>query len=172
VRHLTTIEQVPTRELVPYARNAKKHSEGQVQAIAASIREFGFNNPLLIDRANGVIAGHGRLLAAQLLGYEDVPCIRLEHLTENEKRAYILADNRLGELGGGWDSSMLEIEVEAIMAAGVELGFLQLDEIRLDAPRLGDEQGPPPEDFKEYGDDIETNTECPKCGFRWSKGAG
>jgi ParB-like chromosome segregation protein Spo0J len=120
------IEQVATASLVPYAKNAKKHDAAQVAAIAGSIREFGFNNPVLIDADNGIIAGHGRVLAAHQLGLEHVPCLRLTHLTDTQKRAYILADNRLAELGGGWDAEMLAAELEALSADGItmeEIGF-------------------------------------------------
>lgn len=108
------IEHIPTDALVPYARNAKKHDPSQVGSIAASIKEFGFNNPVLIDKDNGIIAGHGRVLAAQKLGLESVPCLRLSHLTDNQKRAYILADNRLAEMGGGWDAAMLHLEMDEV----------------------------------------------------------
>jgi len=108
------IEHITTDSLVPYARNAKKHDPSQVGSIAASIKEFGFNNPVLIDKDNGIIAGHGRVLAAQKLGLESVPCLRLSHLTDNQKRAYILADNRLAEMGGGWDAAMLHLEMDEV----------------------------------------------------------
>ena len=114
------IEQIKTADLVPYARNAKKHDESQVAKIAGSIREFGFNNPVLIDADNGIIAGHGRVMAAQKLGLASVPCLRLSHLSETQKRAYILADNRLAELGGGWDAEMLKLEL-------ADLGDLDVD---------------------------------------------
>src|SRR5258707_8858943 len=86
---------VPLASLIPYARNARTHSEAQVAQIAASIREFGFTNPVLTDGERGVIAGHGRLLAARKLGMAEVPCIELAHLSPAQKRAYVLADNRL-----------------------------------------------------------------------------
>ena len=106
-----TIEHLATASLIPYARNAKKHDASQVAKLAGSIREFGFNNPVLIDADNGIIAGHGRVLAAQSLNLETVPCIRLGHLTDTQRRAYILADNRLAEIGGGWDEEMLKLEM-------------------------------------------------------------
>jgi DNA modification methylase len=114
------LEQIKTADLVPYARNAKKHDEAQVAKIAGSIREFGFNNPVLIDADNGIIAGHGRVMAAQKLALASVPCLRLSHLSETQKRAYILADNRLAELGGGWDAEMLKLEL-------ADLGDLDVD---------------------------------------------
>ena len=119
-------ETLSTASLIPYARNAKKHDASQVAKLAGSIREFGFNNPVLIDKDNGIIAGHGRVLAAQSLGLETVPCIRLGHLTDTQRRAYILADNRLAEIGGGWDEEMLKLELADLAASDLdvaELGF-------------------------------------------------
>jgi DNA modification methylase len=138
------IEQVATASLVPYAKNAKKHDAAQVAAIAGSIREFGFNNPVLIDADNGIIAGHGRVLAAHQLGLEAVPCLRLTHLSDAQKRAYILADNRLAELGGGWDADMLAAELEALSADGItmeEIGF-DADALEELGAGLGDEGNP------------------------------
>lgn len=125
------IEMVAVKKLLPYARNAKKHNAEQVQAIAASIREFGFCNPVLIDKKNGIVAGHGRVLAATQAGLAEVPCIRLGHLTENQRRAYILADNRLAETGGGWDLDLLRAEVG-------EIDFDELKAFTLEDLDLGD----------------------------------
>ena len=121
-----TIEHLATSSLIPYARNAKKHDASQVAKLAGSIREFGFNNPVLVDKGNGIIAGHGRVMAAQSLSLETVPCIRLGHLTDTQRRAYILADNRLAEIGGGWDEEMLKLELADLAALDVdvaEIGF-------------------------------------------------
>jgi len=104
------IEQIKTSALIPYARNSRTHSEAQVAQIAGSIREFGFTNPVLIDADNGIIAGHGRIMAAQKLGLAEVPCIRLEYLTETQRKAYIIADNKLA-LNSGWDEDMLALEL-------------------------------------------------------------
>jgi ParB-like chromosome segregation protein Spo0J len=120
------VEELPTADLIPYARNAKKHDDAQVAKIAGSIREFGFNNPVLIDGKNGIIAGHGRVMAAQKLGLEQVPCIRLDHLSETQKQAYILADNRLAEIGGGWDMEALKIELEELARNEDWLDFDQM----------------------------------------------
>jgi ParB family chromosome partitioning protein len=104
------IETLPTESLIPYARNARTHSAAQVSQIAASIREFGWTNPVLIDDDGGIIAGHGRVMAARKLGMAEVPCIRLSHLTDTQRRAYIIADNKLA-LNAGWDDDMLRIEL-------------------------------------------------------------
>lgn len=102
------IELRPIERLIPYARNARTHSEAQIAKIAASIAEFGFTNPILVDGDNGIIAGHGRLAAARKLGLREVPVIELAYLTPAQKRAYILADNRLA-LDAGWDEEMLAL---------------------------------------------------------------
>jgi hypothetical protein len=107
-------------DLIPYARNAKKHDDAQVMQIAGSIKEFGFNAPVLIDQSNGIIAGHGRVMAALKLGLESIPVIRLTHLDDIQRRAYILADNRLAENGGGWDEEMLKIELKALKESGID----------------------------------------------------
>jgi ParB-like chromosome segregation protein Spo0J len=104
---------IDTNLLIPYINNARTHPDEQVTQIASSIKEFGFNQPILIDADDGVIAGHGRLLAAKKLELKKVPCIRLEHLSESQKKAYILADNRIA-LNSGWDFEMLKMEVEDI----------------------------------------------------------
>jgi hypothetical protein len=120
--------QIGTADLIPYARNAKKHDAAQVAKIAGCIREFGFNNPVLIDSENGIIAGHGRVMAAQKLGLESVPCLRLDHLSETQKQAYILADNRLAEVGGGWDMEMLKVELAALAEADFDLDSIGFGE--------------------------------------------
>jgi len=104
------IETIPIGDLVPYARNSRTHSEEQVAQIAASIKEFGFTNPVLIDSEGGIIAGHGRVLAARQFGISEVPCIRLSHLTEAQRRAYVIADNKLA-LNSGWDEEKLSSEL-------------------------------------------------------------
>jgi DNA modification methylase len=113
---------VPVADLIPYARNARTHSDAQVAQIAASIREFGFTNPVLIDGERGVIAGHGRLLAARKLGLAEVPAIELAHLTAAQKRAYILADNKLA-LNAGWDDGLLAIELGELKLEGFDLAL-------------------------------------------------
>lgn len=111
---------IPVKTLVPYARNSRTHSPQQVDKIAASIREFGFLNPIIIDGENGIVAGHGRVLAAQKLGLKDLPCIEAVHLTEAQKRAYVIADNRLA-LDAGWDNELLKVELQDLDAQGFDL---------------------------------------------------
>ena len=145
-----TVELRPVGDLIPYARNARTHSEAQVALIAGSIREFGFNNPVLVDGANGIIAGHGRVLAARKLGLDSVPVIELAHLTEAQKRAYILADNRLAEQAG-WDRDLLALEVGELGDLGIDLAGLGFEALELDAllahgladPREEDTPAPP-----------------------------
>jgi ParB-like chromosome segregation protein Spo0J len=116
--------------LIPYARNSRTHSPEQVSKIAASIKEFGFLNPVIIDGDSGIVAGHGRVMAAQKLGMDEVPIIEASHLTAEQKRAYIIADNRLA-LDAGWDDEMLRVEFADLEAEGFDLALtgFTLDEI-------------------------------------------
>lgn len=123
-------KDTPVETLIPYARNARTHSEAQVAQIAGSIKEFGFCNPVLIDKDGGIIAGHGRVLAAQKLGLKVVPTITLGHLSETQKRAYILADNKLA-LNAGWDDEMLKVELESLKADGFDMALAGFDDIEL-----------------------------------------
>jgi DNA modification methylase len=118
--------------LIPYARNSRTHSDEQIAQIAASIKEFGWTNPILIDGDNGIIAGHGRLSAARKLGHEEVPVIELKDLTETQRKAYIIADNRLA-LNAGWDNEMLTIELNELLADGFALDILGFDPKEIDA---------------------------------------
>src|SRR5450755_4525451 len=122
----THIEHWPISRLIPYARNARTHSDAQVAQIAASIREFGFTNPILVDGERGVIAGHGRLLAARKLGMVEVPTLELAHLTPAQKRAYVLADNRLA-LSAGWDEDLLRIELGELKTERFDLVLTGFD---------------------------------------------
>jgi hypothetical protein len=114
------IEQVKIDKLIPYARNSRTHSDAQVAQIAASIKEFGFTNPVLIDETGSIIAGHGRVMAARKLAIIDVPSIRLTHLTDAQKKAYIIADNKLA-LNAGWDDEMLAVELTDLKDMGFDL---------------------------------------------------
>jgi hypothetical protein len=124
------IEHWLIEKLIPYARNPRTHSDAQVAQIAASIAEFGFNNPILVDTKAGIIAGHGRLLAARKLQLKEVPVIILDHLTETQKRAYILADNQLA-LNAGWDESLLRIELAALQEEDFALDLIGFEDVEL-----------------------------------------
>ena len=126
------ITQKKVDSLIPYVKNSRTHSDAQVAQIAASIKEFGWTNPILVDGDNGIIAGHGRLMAARKLGYKEVPTIELADLTETQKRAYIIADNRLA-LNAGWDNEMLTIELNDLLADGFALELLGFDPKELNA---------------------------------------
>jgi ParB-like chromosome segregation protein Spo0J len=117
------VEYRPVASLEPYARNAKKHSKAQVGQIAESIKRFGWTNPVLVDAHDGIIAGHGRVLAAKAMGMKQVPVIVLRGMTEDQKRAYVLADNRLNELSE-WDKPILMDELRELSADGFDLDFL------------------------------------------------
>ena len=153
-------------DLIPYARNSRTHSDTQVTKIASSIKEFGFLNPVLVDEANGIMAGHGRVMAAQKLGMTHVPCLQIGHLTTSQKRAYIIADNRLA-LDAGWDEEMLRVEFAELTDNGfnLELTGFELGEItniNLDGESLINDD----DDFKEV--DVEQmECICPKCGFEF-----
>ncbi len=127
----TKIEWRSVDKLIPYAKNARTHSDEQVAQIAGSIKEFGFNNPVLVDKDNSVIAGHGRLMAARKLGMDKVPVVELEHLTESQRKAYVLADNRIA-LNSGWDTSMLSLELQDLKD-DIDLSLLGFDPDELDA---------------------------------------
>lgn len=131
IRVHSTIETLPIDALVPYARNSRTHSPEQVAQIAASIREFGFTNPVLIDEAGGIIAGHGRVLGARAVGMDAVPCLRLVGLSEAQKRAYVIADNKLA-LNAGWDDALLALEMRDLQGMDFDLGLLGFDTSEID----------------------------------------
>lgn len=124
------IQQVSVEKLIPFARNSRTHSDKQVAEIAASIKEFGWTNPILVDGDKGIIAGHGRLLAARKLNMDTVPVIELAHLTETQKRAYVIADNKLA-LNADWDDQLLTIELNDLLADGFALELLGFDKDEL-----------------------------------------
>ena len=135
------IEQWPTAKLLPYARNARTHSEEQVAQIAASIAEFGFTNPILAGSDGIIVAGHGRLAAAQKLGLERVPVVVLDHLTPTQRRALVIADNRIAE-NAGWDDAMLRIELEALQLEGFDIDLTGFDADALAELLAGDARSP------------------------------
>jgi DNA modification methylase len=117
------IQQKPIKDLIPYINNSRTHSDEQVAQIAASIKEFGWTNPILVDGTNGIIAGHGRLAAARKLGMDNVPVIELAHLSDNQKKALIIADNKLA-LNAEWDTTVLSLELEALQNTDFDLSLL------------------------------------------------
>jgi ParB-like chromosome segregation protein Spo0J len=138
------IEMLAVEHLIPYANNSRTHGDAQIAQIAASIKEFGFTNPVLIDGEGGIIAGHGRVLAARKLSMAEVPCIRLGYLTDTQRRAYIIADNKLA-LNGGWDEDMLRIELEELGEIGFDLdliGFTDEEILALGVEDMADEDEP------------------------------
>jgi ParB-like chromosome segregation protein Spo0J len=117
------IKTVAVEKLIPYVKNSRTHSDAQVAQIAASIKEFGWTNPILVDGENGIIAGHGRLMAARKLGHKEVPVIELAHMTDSQKRAYVIADNQLA-MNAGWDTSLLSLELADLKEVGFDLEIL------------------------------------------------
>lgn len=126
----TEMQLVPVAKLVPYVNNARTHSPEQINKLRSSLREFGFINPVIIDRDFGVIAGHGRILAAKEEGITEVPCVFADHLTEAQKKAYIIADNRMA-MDAGWDEELLRVEIEALQAEDFDLALTGFDEKEL-----------------------------------------
>lgn len=118
----TALVDIPVADLIPYERNAKRHPEEQLDKLKQSIEEFGFVSPCLVDKDNNIIAGHGRVEAAKALGIESIPCVYIEGLTEEQRRAYILADNRLTELGG-WDETLVRAELEQLQSDGFDVSL-------------------------------------------------
>jgi ParB-like chromosome segregation protein Spo0J len=158
------IKTVSVQQLIPYVKNSRTHSDAQVAQIAASIKEFGWTNPILVDGENGIIAGHGRLMAARKLGHTEVPVIELAHMTDSQKKAYVIADNQLA-MNAGWDTTLLSLELADLKEIGFDLEIL----------------GFKPEDLKTFIEEInfDAGTEedqgkldqldpkwicCPHCG--------
>lgn len=135
------IEQRKVSDLIPYARNSRTHSDAQVAQIAASMREFGWTNPILVDGEGGVIAGHGRLLAARQLGMDEVPCIPLGHLSETQRKALVIADNKLA-LNAGWDDAMLALEITELAGEDFDLALMGFSKNELADIFGEDEPGP------------------------------
>jgi ParB-like chromosome segregation protein Spo0J len=160
------IEYRALESLIPYERNPRTHSEEQIAQIASSIKEFGFTNPILLDGENGVIAGHGRLAAARSLGLKSVPCIELGHLTPEQKRSYLIADNKIAQ-NGLWNEEFLRLELTELKELGANLELLGFNPMEIADITLGKDV-----EFKEYdesaADDVEMLT-CPSCGHTFPK---
>lgn len=159
------MQLISVAQLIPYQNNARTHSKEQINKLRASIREFGFVNPVIIDREYNVIAGHGRIAAAREEGITEVPCVFVDHLTEAQKKAYILADNRMA-LDAGWDEDMLRVELEALEEMGYDLGLTGFDDKELAALF-------PVEEAKEDDFDVDAELQKPtftKAGDVWTLG--
>jgi ParB family transcriptional regulator, chromosome partitioning protein len=162
------LESIAIEKLIPYARNSRTHSDEQIAQIAASIKEFGFTNPVLIDKDDGIIAGHGRVSAARKLSLTTIPCLRLKNLTETQKKAYIIADNKLA-LNAGWDNEMLTIEIEELLADGFAMDILGFDPAEIQ--NISDQPDFEPNSSTKEIDpnDYVMGHQCPKCGFEFDK---
>ena len=152
------IKGVKIADLVPYRNNARTHSPEQISRVADSIREFGFCNPVLVDSENGIIAGHGRVMAAEELGMDEVPTVCLEHLSDDQKRAYILADNKLA-LDAGWDKDLLKLELLDLQEDDFNISLTGFSEFELQGLLELDTE---PEKDKEQ--EKTGQKTCPECG--------
>jgi DNA modification methylase len=162
----TEMKLVPIGKLVPYVNNARTHSPEQINKLRSSLREFGFINPVIIDRDFGVIAGHGRILAAKEEGIAEVPCVFADHLTEAQKKAYIIADNRMA-MDAGWDEELLRVEIEALQAEAFDLSLTGFDDKELSDLFKNDA------DVQEDDFDVDAELEKPtfsKTGDIWTLG--
>lgn len=154
----TEMQLVPLSKLVPYVNNARTHSAGQVTKLRSSLREFGFINPVIIDRDFGIIAGHGRVLAAKEEGIYEVPCVFVDYLTEAQKKAYILADNRMA-MDAGWDEELLRIEIESLQGADFDVSMTGFSEDEIADLFAGEDS----KDVKD--DDFDLSTALEKAAF-------
>ena len=162
----TEMRLVPITKLVPYANNARTHSPEQINKLRSSLREFGFVSPVIIDRNYSILCGHGRVLAAKEEGYTDVPCVFVDEMTEAQKKAYIIADNRMA-LDAGWDEELLRVEIESLREMSFDLGLTGFDEKELADLFETDEEA------KEDDFDVDAELEKPcfsKTGDIWKLG--
>ena len=153
-RTTTQMELVSITKLVPYVNNARTHSPEQIMKLRSSLREFGFINPVIIDKDYGIIAGHGRVMAAKEEGIDEVPCVFVDYLTEAQKKAYILADNRMA-LDAGWDEEMLKIEIESLQGMDFDIGLAGFDDDEIADLFTGDDKSDVEEDDFDLSDALE-----------------
>lgn len=157
---------IPIDELIPYVNNARTHSPEQINKLRASLREFGFINPVIIDKDKNIIAGHGRVMAAREEGIQEVPCVLVDYLTDAQKKAYILADNRMA-LDAGWDEEILRVEIESLQGADFDVSLTGFDEDEI--AHIFDEET----EAKEDDFDVEEELQKPvfsKAGDLWQLG--
>ncbi len=165
---MLTVIYKPIGDLIPYARNSRTHSDAQVAQIAASVKEFGFTNPVLIDEEGGIIAGHGRVLAARKLSMDEVPTISLEGLTKTQRQAYVIADNKLA-LNAGWDEELLSLELGDLNEQEFSMELLGFDANELNlAMGIGADFMPGTEDDQGRLDELAPIV-CPSCGHEFNK---
>ena len=159
-----SVERVSVNSLVPYARNARTHSDSQVAQIAASVREWGWTTPVLVDENNQIIAGHGRILAAERLGITEVPVMKAANWTESQKRAYILADNQLAQ-NAGWDIELLKLEFNDLSISDFDVELIGFHENFVSEFLLDPDFDPGTEDDQGKLDSLDPKmTTCPHCG--------
>jgi len=156
-------------DIAPATRNARTHSSEQIAQLVASISAFGWTNPILIDDDRAIIAGHGRLEAARAAGLADVPTITLTGLSAAQKRALAIADNKLA-LNAGWDDELLRLELGELGLEGFDLSLIGFSDLELKDILTGPVEPLAPDGFNTYDEDIETEHQCPKCGYVFSGG--
>lgn len=166
--HASKVEMVPVNKLLAYEKNARTHSDHQIKLLANAIKASGFTNPLIIDPNNVLIAGHGRLEAARLLEMPDVPCVRVKGLTDAQIKALRVSDNQIALLSE-WDVDILAEELRAMAGGTADMSLVGFSDDEL-ADLLKPDAEPPtsPDAFPEFGEDIDTQHKCPKCGYAWS----
>ena len=154
-------------DLIPYVNNSRTHSDEQVNQVASSIKEFGFTSPVLIDEKGGIIAGHGRVMAAKKLNLEEVPCITLEGLTEAQRKAYIIADNQL-PLNAGWDLDKLKLEIDTLTELDFDIDLLGFDDSFLDAIAFDEDFDAGTEEEQGQLDELDPKyVDCPHCNKKF-----
>jgi len=161
------IEFIDINKIIPYEDNPRVHSDIQIEQISKSIKEFGFTVPILIDENKNVIAGHGRLEASKSLQLKEVPTITISNLTDQQKKAYIIADNQL-TLNSNWNEDLLKSQLSFLTENNFDLNLLGFEDAQLDNYFKEIEEIDLTDDFKEFDEEIETQHQCPKCGFKWS----
>jgi ParB-like chromosome segregation protein Spo0J len=163
-----TIEQWPIDRPIPYGRNPRRISDDAIAKVAGSLKEFGQRQPIVVDGDGVIVVGHTRLLAARKLGWETIDVHVASDLTPNQAKAYRLADNRVGE-ESQWNDSLLKLELADLRDMGEGLEVIGFDQSELDA-FLAERDDEAPDDFEEFGEDMETEHACPRCGYRFSGG--
>lgn len=169
IKVMDKVELVKVEDLIPYARNSRTHSAEQISQVAASIKEFGFLNPVLIDKENCIIAGHCRVLSAQKLKMEKIPCIRSEHLNDTQRRAYIIADNKLAE-NAGWNEEMLKLEFQELSEMDFDLSLTGFSELEIKDFNLDLAEPAAPQSDEDDVPEVEQNKFQVKRGDIWGLG--